>query len=56
MIVTTVNANGIRAAVKQRSEANRGMLPWLKETEADVICLQETRADDAQPPTPEDVP
>ena len=48
MIVTTVNANGIRAAVKQRSEANLGMLPWLKETEADVICLQETRADDAQ--------
>ncbi|MGN7779593.1 exodeoxyribonuclease III [Mycolicibacterium sp. 22603] len=48
MIVTTVNANGIRAAVKQRSETNLGMLPWLKETEADVICLQETRADDAQ--------
>ena len=48
MIVTTVNANGIRAAVKQRSETNLGLLPWLKETAADVICLQETRADDEQ--------
>lgn len=48
MIVTTVNANGIRAAVKQRSETNLGLLPWLKESTADVICLQETRADDEQ--------
>ncbi|BBZ27022.1 putative exodeoxyribonuclease [Mycolicibacterium madagascariense] len=48
MIVTTINVNGIRAAVKERSPENQGMLPWLKETEADVICLQETRADDEQ--------
>ncbi|CAJ1507864.1 exodeoxyribonuclease III [[Mycobacterium] burgundiense] len=48
MIVTTVNVNGIRAAVKQRSTDNLGLLAWLKETRADVICLQETRADDEQ--------
>ena len=48
MIVSTVNVNGIRAAVKERSPENLGMLPWLKETVADVVCLQETRADDEQ--------
>ncbi len=48
MIVSTVNVNGIRAAVKQRSTDNLGLLPWLKETTADVVCLQETRADDEQ--------
>ena len=48
VILTTINVNGIRAAVKQRSTDNLGMLAWLKETRADVICLQETRADDAQ--------
>jgi len=45
VIVTTINVNGIRAAVKQRSESNRGLLPWLAGTKADVVCLQETRAD-----------
>jgi exodeoxyribonuclease-3 len=48
VIVTTVNVNGIRAAVKQRSSANLGLLPWLKESRADIVCLQETRADDEQ--------
>ncbi len=48
MIVSTVNVNGIRAAVKERSPDNRGLLPWLGETRADVVCLQETRADDDQ--------
>ncbi|MGW4097666.1 exodeoxyribonuclease III [Mycobacterium sp. NPDC004974] len=48
MTVSTINVNGIRAAVKQRSTDNLGLLPWLKETEADVVCLQETRADDEQ--------
>ena len=48
MIVTTVNVNGIRAAVKERSPENRGLLPWLAQTSADVVCLQETRADDEQ--------
>ena len=48
MIVSTINVNGIRAAVKQRSPENLGLLPWFKETSADVVCLQETRADDDQ--------
>ena len=46
--VSTVNVNGIRAAVKQRSLENPGLLPWFKETLADVVCLPETRADDEQ--------
>ncbi|OBF39227.1 hypothetical protein A5724_08800 [Mycobacterium sp. ACS1612] len=48
MIVTTINVNGVRAAIKQRSQTNLGLLPWLAETKADVVCLQETRADDDQ--------
>jgi exodeoxyribonuclease-3 len=48
VIVSTINVNGIRAAVKQRSAENLGLLAWLKETTADVVCLQETRADDDQ--------
>ena len=48
MIVTTINVNGIRAAVKERSTENLGLLPWLAQTGSDVVCLQETRADDAQ--------
>ncbi|HEX7827633.1 MAG TPA: exodeoxyribonuclease III [Mycobacterium sp.] len=48
MIVSTINVNGIRAAVRQRSTENLGLLAWLKETTADVVCLQETRADDDQ--------
>jgi exodeoxyribonuclease-3 len=46
--VSTINVNGIRAAVKQRSPENNGLLPWLAGTTADVVCLQETRADDDQ--------
>jgi exodeoxyribonuclease-3 len=48
VIVSTINVNGIRAAIKQRSDENLGLLPWLAETTADVVCLQETRADDEQ--------
>ncbi|WP_099020513.1 exodeoxyribonuclease III [Mycolicibacterium palauense] len=48
MIVSTINVNGIRAAVKQRSDENPGLLPWLMQTRAEVVCLQETRADDEQ--------
>lgn len=44
--ITTVNVNGIRAAVKERSEENRGFLPWLDETNPDVVLLQEVRASD----------
>lgn len=48
MIVTTINVNGVRAAVRERSADNLGLLAWLADTAADVVCLQETRADDAQ--------
>lgn len=48
MIVTTINVNGVRAAVRERSPENRGLLAWLQRTSADLVCLQETRADDAQ--------
>jgi exodeoxyribonuclease-3 len=40
--VTTVNVNGLRAAAK------KGFLPWLEETAADVVCLQEVRAEPDQ--------
>jgi len=42
--ISTVNVNGIRAAVKHRSEANRGFLPWLDASGLDVVLLQEIRA------------
>jgi len=48
VIVTTINVNGVRAAVRERSAENLGLLDWLARTTADVVCLQETRADDAQ--------
>jgi len=48
VIVTTINVNGVRAAVRERSAENLGLLAWLSNTNADVVCLQETRADDEQ--------
>ena len=42
MRVVTANVNGIRAA------ARRGMLPWLRQAEPDVLCLQEVRASDVE--------
>ncbi|VEG52153.1 exodeoxyribonuclease III Xth [Mycolicibacterium aurum] len=48
LTVSTINVNGIRAAVKERSPENRGLVPWFTDTAADVVCLQETRADDEQ--------
>lgn len=48
LIVSTVNVNGIRAAVRQRSAENLGLLAWLAGSAADVVCLQETRADEDQ--------
>lgn len=44
--ITTVNVNGIRAAVKQRNERNLGLLPWLADLTSDVVLLQEIRADE----------
>ena len=48
IVITTVNVNGIRAAVKQRNERNEGMLRWLSQTPSDVIVLQEIRASHKQ--------
>lgn len=45
--ITTINVNGIRAAVKQRSDDNPGMLPWLEDAAPDVVLMQEVRAGDA---------
>lgn len=42
MRVITLNANGIRAA------ARRGFFAWAGTMDADVICLQETRAQEHQ--------
>jgi len=42
MRVISVNVNGIRAAEK------KGLLQWLSRQRADVICIQETRAQEHQ--------
>ena len=42
MRVVTLNANGIRSA------ARRGFFAWAQTLDADVICLQETRAQEHQ--------
>ncbi|MFE4174616.1 exodeoxyribonuclease III [Streptomyces sp. NPDC056909] len=44
LIVTSVNVNGLRAA------ARKGFVEWLAETSADVVCLQEVRAEPGQLP------
>ena len=38
MRIVTLNANGIRAA------ARKGFFDWLPKQEADVVCIQETKA------------
>jgi exodeoxyribonuclease-3 len=42
MRIITLNCNGIRAAHR------KGFLSWLEAQNADVICLQETKAQIAQ--------
>ncbi|MFJ6935576.1 exodeoxyribonuclease III [Streptomyces sp. NPDC101132] len=42
--MTSVNVNGIRAASK------KGLVPWLAGTDADVVCMQEVRAEAHQIP------
>jgi exodeoxyribonuclease III len=44
LTVSTVNVNGIRAA------AAKGFTEWLNTTEADLVCLQEVRAEPDQFP------
>ncbi|MBV8689087.1 MAG: exodeoxyribonuclease III, partial [Candidatus Eremiobacteraeota bacterium] len=38
MRVITLNVNGIRAAVR------KGFFPWMLAQRADIVCLQETKA------------
>src|SRR5664279_963292 len=42
MRIISLNANGIRAA------ATKGVFDWLREQDADVVCLQETKAQETQ--------
>jgi exodeoxyribonuclease-3 len=44
LTVTSANVNGLRAAAK------KGFVEWLAETSADVLCLQEVRAEPEQLP------
>lgn len=44
MKIVSYNVNGIRAAVK------KGFLDWLKSENPDVLCIQETKAQDEQIP------
>jgi exodeoxyribonuclease-3 len=39
--IISYNVNGVRAAVK------KGLLDWLRSIDADIVCLQELKADDA---------
>lgn len=47
MKVISYNVNGIRAAVK------KGFIEWLQNADPDVLCLQETKAQDDQLPLAE---
>lgn len=44
MRIITVNVNGIRSAAK------KGFFPWMLAQDADVVCLQETKAQEHQLP------
>ncbi len=44
MKIVSYNVNGIRAAIK------KGFLEWLSESGADVVCIQETKAQSDQIP------
>ena len=44
MKIISWNVNGIRAAVK------KGFLEWFQKTKADIVCLQEVRAEIGQIP------
>lgn len=45
--IITYNVNGIRSAV------NKGFIGWLQDCGADIVCLQETKAQPEQIPTME---
>ena len=42
MRIVTLNCNGVRSA------ATKGLFDWLERQEADVVCLQETKAQEHQ--------
>ena len=42
MKVISLNANGIRAS------ARKGCYEWLQQEQADIVCIQETKAQVAQ--------
>ena len=42
MKIISYNVNGIRAAI------NKGLIEWLRESNIDVICIQETKANKEQ--------
>ena len=42
MRIVTLNANGIRSA------ARKGFFDWLQKQDADVVCVQETKAQNDQ--------
>ena len=42
MKIISYNVNGIRAAI------NKGFVDWLRESNIDVICIQETKANKEQ--------
>ena len=44
MRVITLNLNGIRSA------ASKGAFAWLRAQDADVVCLQEKKAQESQLP------
>ena len=47
MKIVSYNLNGIRSAI------SKGLLEWLAETDADVFCIQESKAQPEQVPTEE---
>jgi exodeoxyribonuclease III len=47
MRIISYNVNGIRAAMK------KGLIDWLKTDPADIICFQETKANESDIPVKE---
>ena len=42
MKIVSYNVNGIRAAIK------KGLLDWIKKENPDIVCIQETKAQEEQ--------
>ena len=50
MRIISANTNGIRAAAK------KGFFDWLKKVDPDVVCIQETKAQEHQLTDPQFCP